>query len=148
MTGKIISINISEKKGTPKDPVDEAELRVDHGIVGDAHAGPGIRQVSLMASEDIEEFKRTAASKVCIKHGIFGENLTTEGIDLEKLQIGDRLKVGEAIIEITKKGKECHIPCSIGRTVGKCIMPEKGVFGKVLKGGMISKGDQIRKIVS
>jgi MOSC domain-containing protein YiiM len=140
----VTSINISEKKGTPKHPVLSATLKEDWGLVGDAHAGLGIRQVSLLSQSEINEFMKNPKLKVPLTPGIFGENLAIIGIDFSRLKIGVRLKIGnDAILEISKLGKECEVPCAIGKTTGDCIMPKKGVFAIVVKGGIINKGDSV-----
>lgn len=132
----IVSINISSAAGVRKDPVDEAELRVDHGIVGDAHARNWHRQISLLADEDVESMR---GKGVELDPGIFAENLTTRGVDLSALPIGTRLYVGDAELELTQVGKECHHGCAIFQAVGDCVMPRRGVFVKVIKGGRISR---------
>lgn len=141
---RIISVNISSHKGTPKKSVEKIELKIDQGIVGDAHSGPGIRQVSLLAKESHDRFQ--PLTDVCLKNGIFGENLTTYGIDLPKLKIGQKLKINNCILEVSKIGKECHTLCGIGKKVGDCIMPKEGIFAKVIIGGEIKKGDEIIKL--
>jgi len=139
----ILAINISEKKGVMKAEIPEAVLREDHGIEGDAHAGPGIRQISLLANESIDKIRDRLQTGLCF--GRFAENITTEGIVLSELPLGTKLHMGkEAIIEITKIGKECHNECEIKRLAGDCVMPREGVFGAVIKGGKISKGDEIK----
>lgn len=132
---KILSLNISEKKGEQKKPVQSLELKPDHGIVGDAHAGNWHRQVSLLAEEDINTIR---GKGIDIDYGDFAENITTEGVDLASLPIGTRLRLGDAEMEVTQIGKECHHGCAIFQTVGDCVMPRKGIFAKVLKGGVIS----------
>jgi len=140
--GKILAINVSGKKGVMKAEVPEAVLLENHGIEGDAHAGPGIRQVSLLANESIDKIRDRIETGLCF--GRFAENITTEGITLSTLSIGTKLKLGnEAVIEITQIGKECHNDCEIKRLAGDCVMPREGVFGAVIKGGMIFKGDEI-----
>lgn len=138
---RILSINTSERKGTHKIPVAEAQLKVDVGIVGDSHAGPGIRQISFLAKESHNRFQEH--TDVNLVNGIFGENITTEGIDLRKLKIGDRLSIGDSVIEISKIGKECHNHCAISARVGECIMPKECVFGIVKKEGTIKPDDKI-----
>ncbi|MBR9690584.1 MOSC domain-containing protein [Candidatus Woesearchaeota archaeon] len=138
---KIVSINVSKQKGTPKTSVESAEFKVNQGIVGDAHAGPGEKQVSLLAKESHELF--APMTDVCLKNGIFGENITTKGIELHKLNVCDRLQIGGVVLQITKIGKECHAPCYIAKNVGSCIMPQRGVFAKVLSNGKIKKNDLI-----
>ena len=138
---RITSINISPKKGTFKHPVEQAELRVDFGIVGDAHAGNWHRQISLLAQESID--KMTALGLSDLVPGKFAENITTEGIELFTLPVGTRLKLGECLVEVTQIGKECHQHCEIYKKVGQCIMPHEGIFVKVLKPGVLSVGDTI-----
>ncbi len=138
--GKIVSINISEKKGTVKRPVCSAQLREDFGIIGDAHAGDTKRQVSLLDSESIIAAKEQG---IPVDMGDFAENVTTEGIELLSLNVGDKLMVGNGILEITQIGKECHQMCEVGKRIGDCIMPKRGVFAKVIKGATISVGDEI-----
>jgi MOSC domain-containing protein YiiM len=138
----ILAINISEKKGVQKTEVQEAFLLENYGIKGDAHAGPGIRQISLLAKESIDKIRDRIDSGLCF--GRFAENITTEGVALGTLPIGTRLRLGEeAVIEITKIGKECHNECEIKRLAGECVMPKEGVFGIVVKSGKVYKGDNI-----
>ncbi len=140
---EVLSINISEKKGTAKTPIKEAELRIEHGVEGDVHAGSGIRQVSLLAEESYKKMKRISAVKMCLKKGSFGENITTRGIRLHELALGTRLKIGGVILEVSKIGKECHAPCEIRKMAGTCIMPTEGIFAIVRKEGKIRPGDEI-----
>ena len=130
----ILSINVSERTGERKKPVDRAVLRRDHGVVGDAHAGDWHRQVSLLAEEDIETLR---GKGIEIGFGDFAENITTRGIDLGALPVGSRLHVGPALLEVTQIGKECHTGCEIRRITGDCVMPRKGVFARVIVGGEI-----------
>ena len=135
---KVIAVNISEKKGTPKQNITEGTLLVDFGFAGDAHAGKWHRQVSLLARESIEKAKGMRTD------GLFAENITTEGIVLHTLPVGTRLKIGEeAVIEISQIGKECHDGCAIRALVGQCIMPKEGVFARVITGGKVRVGDEI-----
>jgi MOSC domain-containing protein YiiM len=133
---KILSLNISEKKGEQKHPVESLELKVDHGIVGDAHAGNWHRQISMLANEDVQTMQ---GKGIELGFGDFAENLTTEGIDLCLLPLGTRLQLGECEVEVTQIGKECHHGCAVFQIVGDCVMPRKGIFVKVLKGGMINR---------
>ena len=138
---KITSINISPKKGTFKQPVDRAELRVDHGIVADAHAGNWHRQISLLAQESID--KMTALGLDDLTPGKFAENITTEGIILYTLPVGTILRLGICRVVVTQFGLECHHHCEIYKKVGQCIMPHEGIFVRVLTPGMISAGDAV-----
>ena len=141
MKGKVLSINISEKKGTPKTKINPGVLIEDFGFEGDAHAGKWHRQVSLLAKESIEKSKGLPTDGLC--HGVFAENITTEGIELYTIPVGTQLKVGECIIEISQIGKECHEGCAIQKLVGKCVMPREGIFARVIKGGKVYEGDDI-----
>lgn len=142
--GTIRAISTSLKKGTKKQNVANAVLKKDFGVIGDAHAGAGNRQVSLLAEESIAKMRCKGLN---VKAGDFGENITTQGVDLLSLKIGDRLKIGkQAVLEISQIGKDCRRPCSIYYTAGDCIMPKNGVFGKVLKGGKIGPGDAIKNV--
>lgn len=132
---KIVSINISDKKGEKKIPVPEAVLIDNCGIEGDAHAGDWHRQISLLACEDVNEMIKKGANVKC---GDFAENITTEGIDLANLPIGTILNLGEVVLEVTQIGKECHEHCAIFRQIGDCVMPRKGIFTRVIKGGKIN----------
>ncbi|MCR5689920.1 MAG: MOSC domain-containing protein [Clostridiales bacterium] len=142
---KVVAVNISEKKKTPKISIPEGRLIEDFGFEGDAHAGNWHRQVSLLAKESIERARGMRTDGLC--HGMFAENITTEGIVLHTLPVGTRLKIGDtAVIEITQIGKECHDGCAIRELVGQCIMPKEGVFGKVITGGTVRAGDDIAVI--
>ena len=142
-TFKIKSINISEKKGERKIPVSEAILRENYGIEGDAHAGEWHRQVSLLAHEDIEDMIKKGVKVNC---GDFAENITTIGINLAGLSIGAKLNIGETVLEVTQIGKVCHTKCAIFKQVGDCVMPRKGIFSKVKKGGIINNLSTCRLI--
>ncbi len=132
----ILSINVSAEKGAQKKPVERAVLREGHGIEGDAHAGDWHRQVSLLADEDIQGMR---GKGVELSFGDFAENITTRGIDLAALPVGTRLNVGPALLEVTQIGKECHSRCAIYEAVGDCVMPRKGIFARVLRGGGIDR---------
>jgi len=138
--GKILAVCTSDKKGTAKRNIDRAEVVLAHGLLGDAHAGNGYRQVSLLSQQKIADFRAKGAK---VEYGDFGENLVVEGIDLSSLPPGTLLKCNDVVLEITQIGKECQNRCSIFETMGDCIMPREGVFAKVVNGGFISVGDEI-----
>jgi len=137
MTFRVEAVCISEAKGTPKRAVDEITLVVGEGVRGDAHAGSGHRQVSFLAAEDVDGLR---AEGLTLDAGAFGENILTRGIDWTKAAVGGRIGIGTARLEVTQIGKECHAPCAIYRAAGRCIMPDRGVFARVLKGGAIHAG--------
>ena len=138
---RVVSVNISEKKGTLKKPVPEIKLKLRHGIVGDAHAGDWHRQISLLAEESIDTMRPRAP--IALDPGVFAENINTEGIDLKHLPVGTRLRIGETEVEVTQIGKECHNDCAIKKAVGKCVMPTEGIFAVVVKEGVVRPGDEI-----
>lgn len=140
MKGTIRAICISRQRGTCKEEIPEAVLKENWGIEGDAHGGTWHRQVSLLAVEEIEAFRAKGAR---VDFGAFGENLVVEGFDLAALTVGTRFRIGKAELELTQIGKECHSHCAIFQQVGDCIMPRKGVFTQVLRGGRIKVGDEI-----
>ncbi len=141
--GKVIATCISEKKGTQKKEVPCVVLREDWGIENDAHAGKWHRQVSMLALEKIEAFREKGA---VIDFGAFGENLVIEGFDLRTIPVGTQFSVGEALLELTQIGKECHSHCEIYKVMGDCIMPREGVFTKVVKGGTVRPGDEVQML--
>ena len=138
--GIIRAICTSEKKGTQKKEVSSAKLVENHGIEGDAYAGTWHRQVSLLGLAQIEEFRSRGAK---VEFGAFGENLVVEGYHFRELPVGTRFQAGEAILEMTQIGKECHSHCPIYHAMGDCSMPREGVFARVLRGGEIHVGDEI-----
>lgn len=140
MSGKIVAVNISKEKGERKTPVAFVELRENHGIVGDGHAGEWHRQVSLLAMESIHKMQKLG---LAVGAGDFAENITTEGIDLVSLPIGTRLWLGEALLEVTQIGKECHTRCAIFYQAGDCVMPKEGIFARVLQGGVVRCGENV-----
>jgi MOSC domain-containing protein YiiM len=136
----VIAVCISEKKGTVKHPVPYIDVKCHHGIVGDAHAGDWHRQISLLADESVDTMR---AMGLTLASGAFAENILTRGIELKTLPIGTRLRVGEALLEVTQIGKECHSDCEIKRITGKCVMPTEGIFAVVVEEGRIRSGDRI-----
>jgi molybdopterin adenylyltransferase len=137
---EIVSVNVSDEKGTSKRSVSEIMLD-ERGVVGDAHAGPGLRQVSLLAIESIERFASEAGREFA--PGEFAENVTVRGLDFRRISPLDRLRCGEALLEVTQLGKQCHgDTCAIFREVGKCVMPKEGFFCRVLHGGRLRPGDE------
>lgn len=139
--GKVLAVNISEKKGTKKTNIKSCALLKDFGLKDDAHAGPWHRQVSLLANESIEKMK---AMGLNVGYGDFAENITTENIDLVHLPIGTEFRIGNSVIlRVTQIGKECHTRCAIYYQAGDCVMPKEGVFAEVLEEGKIKVGDEI-----
>ena len=142
--GKILSVNISAKKGEKKHNIGRARALVDQGLENDAHIGMQIRQISLLASESIEKIRRKG---LAVHYGDFAENLTTEGIELYTLPVGTRMKIGnDVLVEVTQIGKTCLAPCAIYHAVGDCVMPKEGIFVRVLSEGLISVGDPINVV--
>ena len=139
---RLLSINTSEEKGEVKTPVEEAKVVEDHGIEGDVHAGSPVKQVSLLDGAEIRAMEER--SGVELKPGDFAENLTTEGLNMEELPVGSEIKIGNSVrLEVSQIGKTCHDDCIVKDKTGECIMPEKGLFFRVLEGGSIFPGDEI-----
>jgi len=137
----LVAVSVSDKKGMRKTNVDEVILEAKHGVKGDAHAGPWHRQVSLLALESIDKMRKKGLD---VNPGDFGENLTTEGIDLVSLPIGTKMKIGKTVeLEVTQLGKICHERCAIYYQAGDCVMPREGIFAKVLTNGKLAAGDKI-----
>lgn len=141
MSSQVVAVNISEKKGEQKTPVDAVVLKENYGIVGDAHAGDWHRQVSLLAEESIDKMRKLGLD---VDAGAFAENITTRGIDLVSLPVGTRFELGTALLEVTQIGKECHTRCAIYHQAGDCVMPKEGIFAKVLRGGDVVAGSLVQ----
>ena len=137
---EVVSVNISEKKGTVKHEVESIKLIEEYGIEGDAHAGKWHRQISLLAEESIDTMR---VMGMRFENGAFAENINTVGIDLKKLPVGTRMLVGECVIRVTQIGKECHNDCEVKKITGNCVMPTEGIFAVVERGGTVRKGDKI-----
>ena len=140
MAGTVLSVNVSPGKGERKKPVERVALRVEHGIEGDGHAGPWHRQVSLLAQESIDTM---VAKGLDVGPGDFAENITTRGIHLYSLPVGTRMRIGEALVELTQIGKVCHDRCAIYYQAGDCVMPREGIFVRVVEGGEVVPGDRV-----
>ena len=136
--GKIEALCLSPERGA-KTPVKQADFVAAYGICGDVHSGSGHRQISILLYEKIQEFKKNTD----IEFGAFGENISASGLDFSEIHTGTILKAGSVLLEVTQIGKKCHTNCSIFEKTGKCIMPEFGIFTKVLKSGTVHEGDDI-----
>ena len=141
--GVVKAVCVSKEKGTEKKDVGQGELVAQHGLKGDAHAGDWHRQISLLSLQKIEAFRAKGAE---VEYGAFGENLVVDGIDFGSLSIGTKFRCGDALLEMTQIGKECHNHCEIYHRMGDCIMPREGVFARVLRGGMVKVGDAFQII--
>ncbi len=139
--GEVVAVCISEKKGEQKKEVSSVTVKINHGILGDAHAGNWHRQISLLAAESVAKVEKNI--DFSLKSGDFAENILTRGIHLHGLPVGTKLKVGKTILEVTQIGKECHHGCVIREKAGDCVMPREGIFAKVIEEGVIEKGDEI-----
>ena len=142
MHGILKAVCISREKGTVKNNIDRCEIIENHGLMGDAHAGSA-RQVSLLSEEAVNDFRQRCDDKVELLPGVFGENLLVSGFDLKRYPIGAIILIGDVVLQLTQIGKTCHSGCEIMVKTGECIMPHEGVFAKVLKGGVVSAGDEV-----
>lgn len=141
MMAEVVAVCISEKRGTKKHTVPYIELKINHGIVSDAHAGDWHRQVSLLSVESVDKMRTDTLN---FGPGDFAENILTKGLELYTLPVGTLLSVGETILEITQIGKKCHNDCEIKKLVGTCVMPTEGIFAKVIKEGRVYPHDSIK----
>ena len=145
LEAKIVAVCISEKKGTQKKPVDHIDFKLNHGIVGDAHAGDWHRQVSLLSTVSVAKVQDKIDFKLL--PGAFAENiLISEGITLYELPVGTMLKVGTAKMRVTQIGKECHFDCEIRKKAGDCVMPREGIFAEIVEEGTAKAGDTVEVI--
>lgn len=139
---RVEALCLGETKGVRKHAVNPAVLQSNHGIEGDAHAGPWHRQVSLLSQEDIETVRRGGLPD--ISPGDFAENIILSGFDLASLGLGTRLRLGrDVVLSVTQIGKSCHTPCRIYQETGDCIMPRAGLFARVEFGGTVHVGDSV-----
>ncbi len=138
--GKLVAVCKSAERTDPKTPMEEGELRAGHGVVGDAHAGLNEREVSLLELEHIQRANRIF--EIDARPGSFAENLTTEGVDLTSLHVGERLRVGSALLEVVQLGKPPELVHTYNYK-GVSILPKWGVFCQVLEGGRVRSGDPV-----
>ena len=123
---QVTAVNISERKGVRKHEVPYIDLKLRHGIVGDAHAGDWHRQISLLAEESVDTMR--AVCPIALDAGIFAENINTRGIELKTLPVGTHLRVGETELEVTQIGKQCHNDCEIKRADRQMRDADRGHF--------------------
>ena len=142
---RILAVCRSDTKGVSKIPIEEGLFREEYGLSGDAHAASDThRQVSLLALDSIEKMRQLGLD---LKAGDFAENLTVEGLELFTLPIGTRLALEQGVIlEVSQIGKECHTGCAIFQQICKCVMPKEGIFARVIKGGTVKAGDEIKVV--
>jgi len=136
----VIAVCISEEKGVRKHEVPEIEVKFGEGVLRDAHGEDPVRRISLLGDESVEKLRSMLPT---LKPGDFAENILTEGVVLYELPVGTRIKIGEAELEVTQIGKECHHGCEIQRLTGDCVMPREGIFAEVIEEGRIKPGDSI-----
>lgn len=135
MSAKVVSVNLNAERGFMKYPVAEVVLKVSHGVIGDGHAGEWHKQVSLVGLESYK--KMEAQENTTYEMGAFAENITTKDIVLYELTVGMKLRIGEALLEVSQIGKKIH------PTNFKTMLPKEGIFAIVLEGGLVKKDDSI-----
>ncbi len=141
LQANLFSINVSQKRGVKKTPVESVLVVRGEGFSGDAHSGYGHRQVSLLSLSSIKKMQQQGAK---VGPGDFAENLTVQSMNVAVLPIGTQIRLGdEVLLEVTQIGKECHGHCEVYKQVGDCVMPREGIFAKVVRGGKINRGDSI-----
>lgn len=142
--GKLIGLYVGAKKGEPKAAVESANLVTGHGVDGDSHAGlDPKRQISLFAVEVLRELK---AEGIDVSAGAIGANLVTEGLDLNALGPGARLRVGETVIEIAEPRKPCRNLTRLDKRLPKRLYGHCGMLGRILQGGIVRPGDSLKAL--
>lgn len=142
VTGQVLAVNVSGKRGEIKHNINEAFIKENYGLETDAHSGDWHRQVSLLSLSSFDKMRKMGA--IGLDYGVFAENITVGGLDVATLPLQSKIKVGEAILEVTQIGKECHNQgCAIKKQVGSCVMPIEGIFTRVLSSGWVKVGDQV-----
>jgi molybdopterin adenylyltransferase len=137
---EVLSVNVSARKGTVKRPAER--ITIDSaGVLGDAHAGPWHRQVSLLGEASIKRFAESMGR--AIMPGEFAENITVRGLEVGRVAVLDRFRFGSVELEVTQIGKQCHGQgCAIFQQVGQCVMPAEGVFTRVVRCGSLAAGER------
>lgn len=139
-TGKVIGVYIGAEKGAGKTAVESAELIADYGIRGDSHAGNDNRQISLFESEVLSELQ---AEGIGVSAEGLSANLFIEGLPLGSLWSGVRLRIGEAIIEISEARKPCGSLTKLDQRLPKRLYQRCGLLGRIIKGGAVRAGEEI-----
>jgi MOSC domain-containing protein YiiM len=156
-TASVLQINVS-KGGVPKRRIPTAVI-TSLGIDGDVHSNPqvhgGPRQAILLITvEGIEELN---AAGFALYPGALGENITTQGLNRDNLRIGQRLRVGEVELQLTKLRSPCSTIQVYGANIGPAVYDAQvkagdpssprwglgGFYFKVVQAGTISTGDPI-----
>ena len=126
----------SPKKHTGMEELREVRAVENHGLEGCAHARPGgKRQVLLMDVETLREMDLTP--------GIIRENITTEGIAMNALQAGQRLRVGEAELEVSVVCEPCELMEEIRPGLMAALVGRRGMMCRVVKSGVVRQRDEI-----
>jgi MOSC domain-containing protein YiiM len=142
--GRVMGVCISHHRQAPKRNVDEGMARENWGLEGDSHAGAE-RQISLLASEDIEAICK--AHQILAPPGSFAENITTRGIDLGQIKVGEWIRAGKATLQVVARGKDPSEPHTYAYC-GISLLPQKGIFARVIVGGSVRVGDLVETVAS
>jgi MOSC domain-containing protein YiiM len=127
------------KKHLPVEELSEVRALGDVGFEGCAHArSGGRRQVLLVDRETLEVMD--------LRPGVLRENMTTEGLNVNGLQIGQQLRVGEARLEVSAVCTPCDQMEAIRPGLRKALWGRRGMLCRVLEGGVVRRGDSIDKI--
>lgn len=119
--------------------IEEIRALQDSGLAGCAHARTGSpRQVLLMDSETLELMD--------LQPGIIRENITTRGINVNGLPVGERLRIGEAQLEVSVVCTPCDLLERIRAGLRRELRGRRGMLCRVIAGGMIRRGDNIERI--
>jgi MOSC domain-containing protein YiiM len=144
-TGKLVGVYVGSRKGEGKTSVESAELIADHGLRGDSHAGRDPdRQVSLFAVETLREIQSEGFE---VSAGSLSANVFTENINLDSLNPGVRLRIGEAVVEIAEARKPCRSITKIDNRLPKRLFGQCGLVGRIVKSGLARVGDEVKIMI-
>lgn len=135
---------IAREKKKPPACLKEGVFKIDFGLQGDIHGGPGDKQVVLFGIEGMEKLKKASKKGLCFER--FSPTLVTEGVELFVFPVGTHLKIRDAGLEISRIGKRCYPDCDLVQAKTPCIMPKEVVFARVIKEGLIRVGDEIQVV--
>jgi len=136
---KVQNLFRAPKKRLPMEEISEVQAVGDRGFEGCAHSRPGSnRQVLLVDRETLEAMG--------LRPGIIRENITTDGLNVNGLEVGQLLRIGEARLEVSGVCTPCDQMEAIRPGLRKELWGRRGMLCRVLDGGMIRRGDSIEKL--
>ena len=133
---RVLHLFRAPKKRAPMEELAEARVVEQSGFEGCAHARPnGKRQVLLVDVETLRAME--------LRPGIIRENITTEGLDVNALKVGEQLRVGEVELQVSAVCEPCELMEQIRSGLMLELVGRRGMLCMVLRGGMVRPGDAI-----